>query len=165
MLLALLALLVAQEASLAQGKPGESKDAAPAGTAARAGDKDDDAGDPLIAFARRWDLNHDGIYTCEEWKVFMGTVFARADKNRDNVIKGKEFEAVIASDKIFAQVSFSYFDMNGDGIISRAELVDRLNPLFARYDANGDCKVTAAELKPASAPQGSGRQGKGGEAK
>src|ERR1700719_4257870 len=29
-----------------------------------------------------WDANHDGIYTCEEWKKFMEQLFASADKGR-----------------------------------------------------------------------------------
>ncbi|MGC1529370.1 MAG: hypothetical protein WA832_01620, partial [Bradyrhizobium sp.] len=29
-----------------------------------------------------WDANHDGIYTCQEWKSFMDRLFASADKGR-----------------------------------------------------------------------------------
>ena len=40
-----------------------------------------------------------------------------------------------------------YFDENRDGRVSRNEFVNKPNPLFSRYDKNGDCKVTPAELK------------------
>ena len=29
-----------------------------------------------------WDTNHDGIFTCEEWKKFMEQLFASGDKGR-----------------------------------------------------------------------------------
>ena len=30
-----------------------------------------------------WDANHDGIYTCDEWKSFMDRLFKLADRNHD----------------------------------------------------------------------------------
>ena len=38
---------------------------------------------PLLSSAPSWDLNGDGIYTCDEWKVFVNKIFDRADKNHD----------------------------------------------------------------------------------
>src|SRR5258706_15541354 len=30
-----------------------------------------------------WDANHDGVYTCEEWKSFVDGIFTSADRNQD----------------------------------------------------------------------------------
>jgi hypothetical protein len=45
--------------------------------------------------------------------------------------------------------------------VSRDEFVNKPNPLFARYDKNGDCRVTPDELRAASGPpskMGSGKR-------
>src|SRR5579862_3808021 len=38
--------------------------------------------DPMLNILPAWDANHDGVYTCEEWKSFMDRLFASADKGR-----------------------------------------------------------------------------------
>lgn len=102
--------------------------------------------DPLIAFAHRSDANRDGIYTCNEWKLFMRRIFSKADQNHDGFIETREFASIQTSDPIFSETSLSYFDMDDDRRISPSELVDRENPFFLRYDANRDCQVTMNEL-------------------
>lgn len=102
--------------------------------------------DPLVAFAHRWDVNGDRIYTCAEWELFMKRIFYRADRNHDDLIKGDELDAVIAADKIFSDASFAYFDTNNDRQITRAEFIGSPNPFFILYDTNRDCQVTATEF-------------------
>lgn len=102
--------------------------------------------DPLVAFARRWDVNGDRVYTCGECELFMKRIFYRADRNHDDLIKGNELAAVIAADKIFSDASFAYFDTNNDRQITRAEFIGHPNPFFILYDTNRDCQVTATEL-------------------
>jgi hypothetical protein len=51
---------------------------------------------------------------------------------------------------MFQEADLAYFDENRDGRVSRNEFVNKPNPLFARYDKNGDCKVTPVELKATS---------------
>ena len=102
--------------------------------------------DPLVAFARRWDINGDRIYTCLEWELFLKRIFHKADRNRDNLLAGDEVKAVVTADEIFSDASLAYFDMNDDGEITLMEFVSRPNPFFIIYDANKDCRVTAAEL-------------------
>jgi hypothetical protein len=39
----------------------------------------------------------------------------------------------------------SYFDADGDGRLSLAEMTDKPNPAFALLDKNGDCVLSADE--------------------
>jgi hypothetical protein len=43
-----------------------------------------------------------------------------------------------------------YFDDDRDGRLSRGEFVDKPNPLFARYDKKGTCRVTLDDIANAS---------------
>jgi hypothetical protein len=103
-----------------------------------------------------WDANHDGIYTCEEWKKFMEQLFASADKGRKGFLTAQEFEAVKKADPTLAQAEFGYFDENQDGKISRKEFVEKPSVFILRFDRNGDCRVTPDELKAATTPQPTG---------
>jgi hypothetical protein len=99
-----------------------------------------------------WDTNHDGIYTCDEWKSFMDRLFKSADRNRDGFLSPSEFEAVKKADPSLAEAEFGYFDENQDGKISRNEFVEKPSVFILRFDKNGDCKVTPDELRAASKP-------------
>ena len=110
-----------------------------------------DNGPPL------WDTNHDGVYTCEEWRSFMDRLFKLADRNHDGSLSPAEFETVRKADPALAEAEFGYFDENRDGKITRNELVDKPSQFILRFDKNGDCKVTQDEikatLKPATDPR------------
>jgi hypothetical protein len=108
--------------------------------------------DPFAGAMSRWDLDHDGILTCEEWKRFAGQVFRRADRNGDGVLDGPEFSMLGRLEPILAKADMAYFDANQDGRLSLREFVDTPNPIFGRYDRDHDCQVTADEIK--GAPSG-----------
>jgi Ca2+-binding EF-hand superfamily protein len=124
--------------------------------------------DPLVAATSRWDANHDGVFTCEEWSQYANRLFTIADKNADGVLDDKEFQQIGNIEPIFAGADMAYFDDNNDGRISRSEFADKPSPLFARYDANRDCRVTAEEIKGSARPTSGkgtaprGRSGSGG---
>ena len=40
---------------------------------------------PLI-----WDTNHDGVFTCNEWKKHADRIFASADRNHDRNLDRSE---------------------------------------------------------------------------
>lgn len=103
--------------------------------------------DPFLGAMSRWDLDHDGILTCEEWARFAGQLFRRADKNDDGMLDAQEFLTLRKLDPILADADLAYFDDNQDGRVTRGEFIDRPNPIFARYDRNHDCQVTADELQ------------------
>ena len=108
-----------------------------------------DNGPPL------WDANHDGVYTCAEWKSYLERIFTLADRNRDGNLDKSEFATVKkATASVLPEAEFGYFDENQDGKISRAEFVGKQSEFIMRYDTNGDCRVTAAEIKAGDAPKG-----------
>jgi EF hand domain-containing protein len=119
--------------------------------------------DPLRNGPLIWDFNHDGIYTCDEWKRFADQLFTVADKNRNGFLEASEFPTIRKADPAFADADLGYFDDNGDGKVSRKEFVDKPSPFIARYDRNADCRVTPEELKGGGAqkenPAGKGRRG------
>ena len=133
----LLHLSVIVAVLLAGGSPGVS----PALAQSRA--------DPMLNSSPSWDANHDGTYTCEEWKSFMDRLFVAADKARKGFLTRREFDTVKKADPALAEADFGYFDENQDGKISRKEFVEKPSVFILRFDRNGDCKVTPEELKAA----------------
>jgi hypothetical protein len=126
--------------------------------------------DPLVVAAHRWDLNGDGVYTCEEWRMYLARIFIVADHNHDQYLSDDEFQAVRAADPIFADADYSVFDANGDGRISRTEFMSVPNPLFGIYDRDKTCRVTqtqidavkaASQTQPQKTGHGAGRKGAG----
>ena len=100
-----------------------------------------------------WDANHDGVYTCDEWKSFAEGLFKSADRNKDGSLSPSEFETVKKADPTLAQADFGYFDENQDGKIARKEFVEKPSAFILRFDRNGDCRVTPDEIKAAATPQ------------
>ena len=101
-----------------------------------------------------WDINHDGIYTCDEWKKYADRLFTSADRNHDGNLDPTEFATVQKADATLADADFGYFDENQDGRITRKEFVEKPNAFILRFDKNGDCRVTPDEIKAAAAPKG-----------
>jgi EF-hand domain pair len=102
-----------------------------------------------------WDANHDGVYTCDEWKGYLDRLFVLADRNRDGNLDQSEFAtARKASAAVLPEAEFGYFDENQDGKISRKEFVGKQSEFILRYDTNGDCRVTPEEVRAANAPKG-----------
>jgi len=121
--------------------------------------------DPFVASMERWDANHDGTLTCDEWRQYTNRLFTLADKNADGFLDAAEFRNVQKLEPIFADADLSYFDDNHDRRVSRAEFTDKPSPFIVRYDSNHDCRVTPQELSGTpekSAPRGGGRRGGGG---
>jgi EF hand domain-containing protein len=144
----LLVLLVAASAAAQQATRGETSTSA---SRAR-------GYDPYLTWAQVWgDRQGRGVYTCEEWKSYVGKLFDQADRNRDGFLDAKEFEAIRKADSMFKDADIGYFDDNRDGKLSRAEFVNQTNPFFARYDKKGTCRVTIDEIMDqanAQAPRG-----------
>jgi hypothetical protein len=102
--------------------------------------------------ADAWDANHDGVYTCAEWKSHLDRIFTLADRNHDGRLDQSEFAAVRKADTTLADADFGYFDENQDGMITRKEFVEKPSEFILQFDKNGDCRVTPDELKAGLAP-------------
>jgi hypothetical protein len=100
-----------------------------------------------------WDANHDGIYTCDEWKSYLDRLFTLADRNRDGHLDPSEFTMIRRPGTSFTDADFGYFDENQDGKITRSEFVDKPSEFILQFDKNGDCRVTPDEMKGASTDQ------------
>lgn len=111
------------------------------------------------------DTNHDGKLSAEEITAAPKSLL-KLDVNGDGSITADELQAPpespIASPDDLSQQLMA-FDKNHDGVLTRDELPDRLQPLFTRADANKDGKVTPEELRALAAkqtlPTGSMKQG------
>jgi Ca2+-binding EF-hand superfamily protein len=99
-----------------------------------------------------WDANHDGVYTCDEWKKYLERLFVIADRNRDGMLDATEFKTIRQASPPLAEADFGYFDENQDGKISRQEFVSKPSELILQYDKNGDCRVTPDEMKESAEP-------------
>jgi hypothetical protein len=100
-----------------------------------------------------WDANHDGIYTCDEWKSYLDRLFTLADRNRDGHLDPSEFTIIRRAGTSFTDADFGCFDENQDGKISRSEFVDKPSEFILQFDKNGDCRVTQDEMKGAGTDQ------------
>jgi len=107
-----------------------------------------------------WDANHDGIYTCDEWKSYLDRQFTLADRNRDGHLDLSEFATIRRPGSAFADADFGYFDENQDGKISRSEFVDKPSEFILEHDKNGDCRVTPEEMKGTTDQKPSNGRGK-----
>src|SRR5260370_19502253 len=122
---AILLLLASQIApALAQSREGRSAQQ----------DQGTAADDPVIASLPYWDFNHDGVYTCENWKRYMTQIFNQADRRKRGSIDAEEIQAVIAAVPMFRHAEIGYFDDKKKGGITRHDFVDTLSPFYLRYD-------------------------------
>ena len=106
--------------------------------------------DPLLAGFSRWDADFDGVLTCQEWKRYAEQLFMRSDRNGDGMLDREEFTILGKYEPIFSKADLAYFDDNLDGRISVREFAEKPNPIFARYDRNRDCQLTADEIRGGS---------------
>jgi len=107
-----------------------------------------------------WDANHDGVYTCDEWKSYLDRTFTLADRNHDGNLDPSEFATIRKPGSPFADADFGYFDENQDGKITRKEFVNKPSEFILNNDKNGDCRVTPDELKGGNAPKQPGPSGR-----
>ncbi len=124
---------------------------------------------PLVAAL---DANQDGSLSTDELSV-AGAVLRKLDRNgdgnltRDEVMPPRPDQpAGPAGGDDLVTTLFS-FDENQDGKLSKSEVPERMQGIFARADANGDGLLTKDEITKATASQdqrrnAGGREGRGG---
>jgi len=105
----------------------------------------------FLSAAGNWDLNHDGVVTCDEWRQYAGELFDAADTNHDGFVDRTEYASIVSTDRMFQTVEFGYFDANGDGKLSRDEFVNKPNRAFVLLDKNNTCRLDASQVAGARA--------------
>ena len=123
----------------------------------------------FVAAAITWDLNQDGDVTCAEWKQYAAQLFREADRNRDGFLNKEEYAVMARTDRLFETAGFAYFDIDGDGRVTLAEILDKPNPAFELLDRNKDCVIALDEragprgsASGDAKPSGGGRRGRPG---
>lgn len=103
------------------------------------------------------DANGDGNITWQEMLDTRSAMFARLDRNGDGFIDSKDSPRMGPMKARFeeALAGVQGADANGDGRVSRSEMLDGPAPLFEKGDTDGDKVLSAAELSAlrAEAPE------------
>lgn len=111
--------------------------------------------DVTVSSAPFWDANHDGVYTCEEWKGYATGVFNEADRDGGGDLDPDEFPRVRKPGSPFENTELLYFDTAPfDGRLSQTEFIDRKGAFFLRFDRNESCRVTTADMNAVRARTG-----------
>lgn len=100
----------------------------------------------FLMAAGSWDRNRDNSVTCDEWKAYVGELFNGADANHDEALDASEWSSLVAVDRLFQTADLKYFDANGDGRVTRAELVDKPNPAFRLLDTSNTCVLNGEQV-------------------
>ena len=100
----------------------------------------------FVTSAPTWDLDKDSVITCDEWKAYVAQLFRETKAARDGVLTRDEFRRMATIDRLFDTADFAYFDANGDGSVTLAEVADKPNPAFRHLDRNQDCRIDYDEF-------------------
>ncbi len=89
------------------------------------------------------DADGDGAVTLAEIEDFKAAQLSSADSDADGALNIEEFDTIYRALTRSRMVDmFQDFDEDGDGVISTAELDDRVNSIVERMDRNGDGALT-----------------------
>lgn len=94
------------------------------------------------------DTNGDGAITWQEMLNMRSETFQRIDRNGDGVADRNDSPRIPAAKKRFDEVfsGIRAFDANGDGRITRSEMMNAPAPAFEYGDTDGDKVLSASEL-------------------
>ncbi len=125
----------------------------PASAAASQDPAPQPAPDPTQAIQRA-DKNNDGIITREEVIAMRKDIFQRMDRNKDGYVSSDDTPPILQSrfERAFTQLR-TQFDKDGDGRVSRSELMDAPMPAFALGDTNQDGQLDQEEIAALRARQ------------
>ncbi|WP_127076119.1 EF-hand domain-containing protein [Rhodomicrobium lacus] len=107
----------------------------------------------FIRAAATWDLNHDGVVTCDEWRAYVSQLFKDADVNHDGKLSPEEFKRLAKVDRLFETADFKYYDVERKGYVTESDMVDRRNPAFVELDKQNTCRLNTYQLRAATVEQ------------
>lgn len=99
----------------------------------------------FVNASQTWDLDRNGVVTCDEWKQYAAGALRQADGNGDGALDATEWAVMASSDRLFDTAGLSYHDSNGDGKVTVDELTGKQNPAFRMLDKNNDCQIAHDE--------------------
>lgn len=99
----------------------------------------------FVNASQTWDLDKNGVVTCDEWKQYAAGGLRQADANGDGMLDATEWAVMANSDRLFDTASLGFYDSNGDGKVSVEELTGKQNPAFKMLDRNSDCQIAHDE--------------------
>lgn len=97
------------------------------------------------------DANSDGLIARDEFLRYRAGQFDRMDRNGDDVLSPADSPPGPLRFAFDPDALIAPFDANGDGRVTRAELTQAPTPAFDAADRNGDNLVDEAELRAARA--------------
>ncbi|MFN3229571.1 MAG: EF-hand domain-containing protein [Asticcacaulis sp.] len=94
------------------------------------------------------DANKDGNITWSEVMAMRTGIFERLDRNTDGFVDNKDSPSFGPGKSRFQDAfeKVKSFDANGDGRVSRKELLNAPPTVFAEGDTNGDKILSSKEL-------------------
>lgn len=111
------------------------------------------------------DVNRSGTIEIEEWLDLKERLFDALDQNSDGVVNDAELASAeqrvrdAIADRVVKSIRnpgarerratrvLESMDVNGDGLISKGEVLNGQQPLFTRADTNADERVTVEEWR------------------
>lgn len=100
----------------------------------------------FLMAAGSWDKNRDSTVTCDEWKSYATELFNSADASRDDSVDATEWPAMVKTDRMFSTADLRYFDANGDGKVTRDEMLNKPNPAFKLMDTGNTCTLNSTQI-------------------
>ncbi len=96
----------------------------------------------------RMDENNDGRVTRAEFDAGHAGMFIRLDANRDGAITAEEMDSgrPDRGERHGRHGEHRNPDANNDGVVTREEFLAGPVSAFARFDANGDGRLTGEEI-------------------
>jgi arylsulfatase A-like enzyme len=119
----------------------------------------------IVVHAEEVDLNEDGIISRDEIVGEAENAFGGYDGNDDGTLSETELNAkgnVRSAMGGFIRGHAKELDRDGDGVLSRKEVVDNAMKMFGHIDSDADGKITQSELE---ASRRTGRQEEKGSRK
>lgn len=107
-------------------------------------------GSRMIEEMQKADRNNDGAVSRDELLAYRSSQFDRLDRNDDGVLTQADMPR-IAKIRERMETATARFDSDGDGRITRAEFTSAPTAGFDRADRNNDGVVTKSELNAARA--------------